>query len=500
MPPAGIQTKAMRSTPCICFAGILIALSFPAHGQSPADRWLTVAQVQRDLDLAEEAYRRVHPGYTRYAGADQLAAAWNEVRSTVAEAKGMSVGDLYLAIERVLVQIRCDHTKAELPKALRDARKVDPVYLPFRWRLVQGRGFVVRSAPDTGLAFGDEILEIDGRSLDRMIETVGAYIPIDGYTTWARSGEVAASLEFSGGAVDHFGALLYRPGSIAKVKVRTGGSEPRTVQVSRINFKEWTALGEARARNFKDAVSFKRVGRTAAVLRIDTFVNYRDPVEPDDLFAPIFKTMRKEGRTNLILDLRRNGGGSNEPARELMRYLISDSMRLYTDMRVATLDLDGLRQHLWTWDKRALRPNRLGFRRNDDGTYSLRRFVDEDLQTIRRRRRPFTGRLIVLTSPDNSSGSTVLAAFLKARRGAVLIGETTGGSPDGPTAGLLFTLTLPESGIKTRLPFIRYTTNIPRVKSGYGLAPDVKAPLTVEAFLARRDPAMDTALAVIEAD
>ena len=483
---------------CISMAGALAAAPASTLSSAPADRWLTAAEVKRDVDLAQEAYRRVHPGYTRYTGPDTLAAAWEKIRSDAAAAKGMTVGDLYLAIERVLVQIRCDHTKAELPKALREARKVERVYLPFRWKLIEGRGFVARAAENSGLAYGDEILEIDGRSLSTLVEAASGYIPVDGFTTWARRGGVSESLEFAGGAVDHFGALLWKPGSIASLKVRTGEAEPRSVRLPRITFAEWTALGEARVRNFKDAVSFKRVGKTGAVLRIDTFVNYRDPVDPDDLYAPIFKAMKREGRTSLVLDLRRNGGGSNEPQRELLAYLISRSERLYRDMRVATLDLDGIRKHLWTWDKRALRPNRLGFSRNDDGSYSLRRFVDDDLQTIRRKRRAFKGRLIVLTSPNNSSGSTVVSAFLKARRGAVLVGETTGGNPEGPTAGLLFTLTLPESGIRTRIPFIRYKTNF-EAKSGYGLEPDVEAPMTVQAFLARRDPAMDRALAIINA-
>ena len=488
----------MRFTKVIWLSGVLTSIAVPADGQPPSERWMTATQILRDVDLAQEAYQRVHPGYTRYTTAEALATAWHELRLTAIEAGGMTVGDFYLAIERTLVEIRCDHTKAELPRDLRRARAVERVYLPFRWKLVQGRAFIDRAAEPTGLVFGDELLEIDGRPIAQVIETVSGYIPVDGYTSWARQGEVAASLELPGGAVDHFGALVWKPKPIATLKIRSETAGPRTVLVERINFDEWTALAEKQAVNFKDAVRFRRVGKAVGVLSIDTFVNYRQPVDPDDLLQPIFTAMNAEGRTTLILDLRRNGGGSNAPQRALLGYLISRPQRLYTAMTVATIDLDGLRPHLWTWDQRALRPDPSAFRRHDDGTYALRASVDEDLRPMSRRREAFEGQLIVLIGPHNSSGTTVLAAFLKAQRGAVLVGERTGGSPDGPTAGLLFTLTLPRSGIRTRLPFVRYHTNISPRESGYGLRPDVTAPLTVSDFLRRRDPALAVALAAAE--
>ena len=78
------------------------------------------------------------------------------------------------------------------------------------------------------------------------------------------------------------------------------------------------------------------------------------------------------------------------------------------------------------------------------------------------------------------------------------MGEKTGGSAEGPTAGLLFTLTLPESGVRTRLPFFRIYNNVPSIDSGLGVSPDIEAPLTVAAFRAGRDPAMEVARKLIE--
>lgn len=466
---------------------------------SAAQRWLTPGQISADIALAREAYERVHPGYTRYATEEEMKAAWRSITEQASAAGGMSVGDFYLAVEAALTTIRCDHTKAELPKALREEREGQPVYLPFRWSLVEGRGFITEPAEGSGLDAGEELLAIDGESLADRIEAVAKYVPVDGDTEWARRGQISASLEFMGGALDHFGSLLWNPGPAVTLEVRDRTGQTRTVTTDRIDFAAWTALGTrtGRARNFKDAVSFERLGERAGYLRVDTFVNYRQPVDPDSVYGPIFEAMATEGRDRLILDLRRNGGGSTDAMQRLVAHLITEPMPLALDMRVATLDHDGLVDHLQTWDKRALNPNRLGFRKNDDGSYSLRTFLSEELQDVKPAARAFEGELILLTSTNNSSGSTNLIALLDGVGRATLVGEPTGGSAEGVTAGVLFTLTLPESGVRTRIPFFRYRNNVPSFEPGLGVNPDIHAPLTVDAFLEGRDPALEAALDLI---
>ena len=134
-------------------------------------------------------------------------AVWNSIRTQAQENGGLTLGDFYLAVQRALTLIRCDHTKAEISKDMRDYRRETPTYLPLKWQLVEGRGFVTGVSENSPLAMKDELLSIDGRPLGDVVAEVEPLIPVDGYATWARAGGVAQSLEFMGGAVDHFGAL-----------------------------------------------------------------------------------------------------------------------------------------------------------------------------------------------------------------------------------------------------------------------------------------------------
>lgn len=105
----------------------------------------------------------------------------------------------------------------------------------------------------------------------------------------------------------------------------------------------------------------------------------------------------------------------------------------------------------------------------------------------------FAGRLTVLTGLRNGSGSTRTIAWLKERRGAALVGEEGGGSAEGSTAGNVFLVTLPASGIKVRVPNAWNRTNIKQFTPRRGVAVDVLVVPTLADFQAGRDRAVEAA-------
>lgn len=480
----------------LCFAplytGIHAALAAPAN---PAEQWLKPETISSEIAILKEAYSRIHPGYDRYTSEEVITAAWDAISERAQREDGLKLGDFYLEIEAVLVMIRCDHTKAEIPASLREFRTQHPIYLPFLWETVEQRGFISLVPSNSPFNFGDEILSIDGVALPELISEVSEYIPLDGYTEWSKRSGISQSLEFMGGAVDHFGSLLWDNKETVEIELRSPQGSTRSEKVSRMTYTSYRQLVDSQRsqQNFKDAVTFERLGDSAAYLRIDTFVNYRVPIKPATLFRPIFKAMEVEGRDNLILDLRKNGGGSTDAERSLLSFLIEKPLKTTKEMRVATVNLDGIRQYLSSYDSRALNPNRLFFRKNDDGSYSIRSWFAEELRTVRPARNAFDGNLIVLTSNDNSSASTNLISTLISHRQVTTIGEKTGGSPDGPTAGIIIMATLPHSGIRTRIPVIRTYNNTDGFTPGYGIEPDIEILKTVDNFLKKYDEALERA-------
>ncbi len=162
-----------------------------------------------------------------------------------------------------------------------------------------------------------------------------------------------------------------------------------------------------------------------------------------------------------------------------------------------TLDHDAYTDYITTWEKRAINPNSLEFKKTESGEYSLRSIFSDDIKTIKPAKFGFHGELIMLTSQSNSSGATNFMASVQAARPVTLIGEKTDGNPLGPTAGTIFFLKLPESGIRLRLPVIRFENNVGDLPKGEGLTPNILAPTTVTSVRAGKDPAMDAALKII---
>lgn len=470
--------------------------SVEAMAVTPA---LDINQIRADVTLARNAYKDIHPGYTRFTTQAVLDAAWDGIITQAESSGGMSDKDFYLAISETLALIRCDHTKAELSRAMTKDRQSARAYLPLRWTMVEGRALILDTPKGGVVSAGDEIISLDGRTIAELQTALHRYIPIDGYNDHARDTNMAGSLEFMGGAVDHFGALLWDVPTVAQVEIASADGSHQTVTLDRITFADWKTIATtSSARNFKDAVSLTRIGERGAVLRVDSFVNYRQPVDPDSLYAPVFEALKAEGRDQLILDLRRNGGGSTEASQGLFSYLTPTARKMKLTETFKTLDHDAYVDYIDTWDKRAINPPRIAFRKTKAGEYELRGAFSDGTDKVKPAKAAFKGDLTILTSRDNSSGSTNLISTVRAARDVTLIGEKTGGNPAGPTAGSIFFLTLPESGIKLRVPVIRFANNSGAVEDGVGLAPDVFAPDTVASLRDGRDPALEAALARVQ--
>lgn len=352
----------------------------------------------------------------------------------------------------------------------------------------------------SGLNYGDEILAIDGRLIGEMMDEVRHLIPADGDTQFVRDVHMGASLETMGGAIDHFGALLWDIQPEAELRIKVPNGAETTVVLDRVIHKAWKILvmGEKTSTDFPDMVTFNRIGEAGAYLRIDSFVNYRNPVKPDEIYDPIFRAIKAEGRDTLILDLRENGGGSTDAKLRLFAHLIENKSRLVRDTRIKTLSHEGLEPYLSTWEERLLNPKRIGFTKNGDGTFSLRKIFNDELKSVKPDKTAFTGKLIVLTSQSNGSATTALLAKLQDMGRATLIGEETGGSAEGTTAGVLFYLKLPESGIRARVPVLQDFNDVRKFTAGKGVIPDIVAPMTVKAFIQKDDPAYEAALQLME--
>ncbi len=477
------------------------AFTGTARAWTEADRRLTRDEALADLAIARDALESIHPGYDRYVSRASLDGSWQALETDIQSGDGLVVSDLYLRLSRLLTDIRCDHTKAEIPRDLEEARKTTPSFFPFRFFVAGNRAAIVSAADEAnGLLRGDEIVSINGRSIAALLDEIRPLIAVDGDTLHAREPALEATGEYLGSAFEHFYALRYGVWDTAQITVRRGTADTLTVAVKPITFTDWRAMpwpGLAYRPNFKDAVSLNtRAAPGVAILQVDTFVNYRSPVDPRTVYGPLFERLAADKVKVLIIDTRLNGGGSTDAMLALLAHVSEQPFRFLRSRYVKTLDLARFSKVINTWDPSLLTPDPDRFILERPNWYREKPAAgDYDFRLIDPLKPTFGGHVIALSNAQNASGVTMMLGRLKALRPVDIIGEPTGGSVEGPTAGTLFFVKLPTSGIIVRVPFYRQYLDVPSFEPRLGVMPDIPVTVTLEDRLADRDPVLDAALA-----
>ncbi|MEL6363615.1 MAG: S41 family peptidase [Pseudomonadota bacterium] len=481
------------------FAAASLALSSPEAWAPPPSEVLTAEEVATDLALMKETLERVHPGYERYASPDEVEAAWDALRA--ATAKGSDQLSFYLEISEFLTAIRCEHTKGELPNDLKGPEREGRYRFPARFQAFGNRLFIDSAPEGSPFQRGDEILSINGVRTKAIVKTLIRHVSYDGYTDYSRRRSLETDGDLFASGFERFFPLVYGYSERFEVRLRRPGDGRKTVSAGAITQAEWNALPWGRLEkkaDFPDSITVAYPAEGVGYLRVASFVNYRRPVSPAAVLDPVFEEFEQKGVETLIIDLRENGGGSEDAERGLFRRLIREPFQPVSRQYRKTLDFEGLREAVGTWDESAINPQPERWTLAGNG-FGYERVGDARRPVVEPHPKAFGGDIVVLSSEHNASASTFLLRKLQEQPHVTVLGDRTGGNVGGTTAGVLVFLTLPESGVVVRVPLFRYSAVVEGARDGYGVEPDVFVPETLKAFRAGRDIQLERAVALAAA-
>lgn len=464
---------------------VLAVVVSPSTAQP--ERIIPSSAAREDAALARRAIEMIHPGLDRYTPKVEIDAAFDRLEAVCRN--DITERDFYAELSVALARIRCSHTKAEPSKAWADWRSSTPSYLPFRFIEDEGRMIVTRSATE-GVRTGDEVVSIDGVAARGVLATIFAAVPADGWTDSARRYALSSMSDLDESELDHYLPAFFRLGESARLEVRgTRDATSRVVDVKLMtqDSRRAALVEQPPVRNLDEAVSLDVRADGVAILRVGTFIAYRKQIKPADIYRPYFERLAAEKIGTLILDLRENGGGSDDAAIDLARFLIDKPIAFSSKAWVRAYQFGDLANKLETWDRSVLSMPAEMFKDLGNGYFEVQSAPAEPFTPLEP---AFTGRLIVLCGPANASGATLFLARLRERRPVTLVGEPTGGSAAGPTAGIMLFLPLPNTGIKVRIPAIRSVTGIASANPCGGLDPDVLVRPTLADRLAGHDVAL----------
>ncbi len=488
------QSRTYRMSLLVAVTSVSIPLAAQPAKPEFLPRLLTPTEVRADVALLRQALEQVHAGYDRYVPRRVMDSAFARLDQRADSA--MTDVSLYRDLALLLAKIRCNHTKAEYPQSLENFRTEQPTHLPVHVRVFDKRMFVATSVGGA-IPRGTEVLSINGIPAADIVTRLSRFVAIDGFTDFSRSALLESDGDLMGSDLDHYWPIEFGFADRWDFVLRTARGTRQRATLAPITYPAWRVLGGDTATvDFRSGTSWSMLDDTTALLQLRSFVNYRVPIDADSLYRSIFGQFQTRNVTHLIVDLRENGGGSDDASAGLLRYLSDVPVTPLRGVRRRTIRIDStLAGAVETWGDRApiFTPNVMLFEAERDGWYVER----GSAQTLPPAANAFRGHVSMLTGRQNSSGSTMLLAVLQqigARTGRLrLIGEETGGSAEGPTAGQILFLRLPNSRMRVRIPLKRSDVNVTEVVTGMGVFPDVDATETLADFRAGIDRALVSA-------
>lgn len=221
-------------------------------------------------------------------------------------------------------------------------------------------------------------------------------------------------------------------------------------------------------------------GLSAAYMTVNTFNNGN---ALHSFFKSSFKQLKKENIRHLIIDIRGNGGGNVNHSTYLTKMLVDSSFKIADSLYAANKRSKYGNHIQYNWFTGIF----MSFitRKRDDGKYHFGYYERHYFKP--KKRNHYNGNVYVLTGPNSFSAAAIFARAVKGQQNIKLIGEETGGGNYGNTAWFIPNVTLPETGIRFRLPKFRLVIDKETEKTGRGVIPDIIVQPTRSSLIQNRD-------------
>jgi len=478
------------------FLLILLALISTGRAQDyePGERF-TSEQLKQDFALLKKALEETHPGLNRYVTPQVTERMFSEISAELN--RSMTERDFYREVTLLNSVIDCGHTRIRRSADFYDWQDAHDLYLPVRLKILEGRAYVRYDGTKEGvLPSGSEILRINGRAVSALFEEMLPHIPGDGTI---RSGRIR-TLE------DHFPVLYkYLIAEPERYDVELVDSDGlvKLVRVDSVTLSDSDKVGQARypeaSQPAPAALALEiRPPSNVAILTIRSFGNsVRDSSENDynTFLDQSFRKIQEKSISDLIVDLRGNGGGSDEYGARLFSYLTNEPFEYYDYLGMVVDQVDFVKHTSLPPDfseliKKSVRVDEQG-RRAAIG--------HPNLQTQKPLEPGFRGNVIFLIDRGSFSATAEFAAVAHYHKRGIFIGEETGGGYHGNTSGMSYLLTLRHTKLQIDIPMIKYVSAVSDYPfASRGIIPNYRVLPTIEQILAGADPVMEFALGKIQ--
>lgn len=381
------------------------------------------------------------------------------------------------------------HTGVSLPKEYGDYLNQQPNLFPFQVYYDGTKTYIVKNYSSArSIAEGDELVSINGQSIDNIITQLLTLIPSDGYNQTMKYR--ALYFQFP----SWYRLIDLTENFAVAVKQKNGEA---ILQVKGAKYDDIVRDGFLREPKRAKQLEFK-IENNTGFLTIHTFSKSEIKTsgqEFKNFIENAFAQLKNSNIKNLVVDLRDNTGGSDAYAAYFTSFFFDKPFRYWDRIEVTEAvakDIKGFSLRLfyrkpvqkdstWLWQK-------------------ARHVRDFDFYEIQKpAHNHFTGKTYVLINGFCMSSCADVASILSHNKKAIFIGQETGGGYQGNTSGMIPKAKMQPFDFSLTVPLQKYFNYVDSSKNiGRGTMPDYPVNLTMNDILKGEDKEIQSAIDLVK--
>jgi len=484
------SVKNIQTLKTVFYTGLFICL-LDSCGSSrsvyrPENKY-PPAKLQEDYNLFRRILETSHPSIYWYTSEDSMDYYFDEGYNALKDS--MTEIQFRNELAYVISKIDCGHTSVKGSKAF--AHYVDTassIAFPFAIKFWSDTMVITANLrkADPILQRGTILKSINGYNPHALTDTLFNYITTDGYSMTGKYQSLSTGFAFANlykniiGLTDSMDIrYLDSMGIEQQAWVKPYDFKADTLNKRTLN-QGPPGRGSGKKKD-KPSVYYSSVNLQLDTVMKTGFMTVGTFDRSNHLkrfFKTAFKNLQKSHIKNLIIDVRSNGGGDAGLSALLTRYIIDHKFKMADSLYTIKPPSEYKKYiHKGFWYGMLIS---FVTSKEKDGKYHFRYFEKHYYEP--KEKFHYSGNVYILIGGNSFSATTLFAGALKGQKNVTLVGEETGGAYYGNTAWIIPDVTLPNTGLRFRLPRFRMVVNKDRIKNGRGIMPDVWSLPTTEAI------------------
>jgi hypothetical protein len=448
------------------------------HGYTPLKKFAP-EKLQEDYDYLRDVMEKFHPSLYWYTPKDSMDLFFETYRSALTDSMTeQQFGFKILA--PLTTHVRCGHTSFSFSKSFtRFFKGVQLPSFPLTMKIWGDTMIVTNNLnrKDSILKRGTQISSINGIGPRQLASTMFRFMPTDGYSQninyirlsgafpYYHRNIFGLSKNYTVGYIDSLSnekkiqIPFYNPQADSSRRP-IKGEKPKTKPPKRTKKEK---LEEFRS------LEIDREKSTAVI----DLLSFDNGYGLKKFYRKSFKKIRKDSLKNLVIDIRSNGGGKVDNYTQLARYIKKESFKV-ADSAFSTRKNFGKYSSQFQNSFVNSLAMLLFTSRREDARHHFRYWENHVFKPLKKNH--FNGNVYVIIGGPTFSASSLFCNTIQGQQNVTLVGEETGGGSYGNSGLLIPHVTLPNTGIRVRIPLFRVVQYNHGPKTGRGVMPDVYVP------------------------